>query len=88
MAIGASFTGPSAGQMAALVEAQFRSQFHFLARGSKVGAVITGLMSLVWYGLVALGASGNLFIVGLSCQIETMGLKRPSARLCEGDRRI
>ena len=42
--------------MAALVEAQFRSQCHFLARGSKVGAAIAGLTSLVWYGLVALGA--------------------------------
>ena len=42
--------------MLAIMEAQVRSLFRFYSRGGKVGAVITGLMTAVWYFLVALGA--------------------------------
>jgi len=61
--------------MLALVEAQFLSLFHFYSRGSKAGAVVAGLMSAIWYILIAVGAVAASYY----CSVAGNGLRQALA---------
>jgi ABC-2 type transport system permease protein len=42
-------------QARAILEAQFRTLVNFYSRGHRTGLIITAIMSVVWYGLCAIG---------------------------------
>jgi ABC-2 type transport system permease protein len=42
-------------QARAILEAQVRTLINFYSRGHRTGLIITGIMSVIWYGLCAIG---------------------------------